>query len=415
MSYRSWKEYVSTQRRRYWRASKEKKGRILDEGCELFDAHRKALIRAFNRPSQRGRRENRGRPPTYGSDVLEPLKAIWLAADQPCSKRLRAVVSIWLDFYENRHGPLAAETRQRLLAISPPTIDRLMASIRARKRKGLSATQSIQSLQGQIPIRTSFRDVDGPGSVEADTVAHCGTSMAGAFVWSLTLTDIASGWTENAAVWNKNSLQIVERVKRIEAHLPFEIEAFDSDNGGEFVNGNLLRYLRDRPVPVLFTRSRPYRKNDNAHVEQKQWTHVRQLLGYDRFEGRRLVELIDDLYRNEWRAMRNFFQPTMQLLSKSREGGRLKRYHSAPRTPYERLMDSPKVTEENKKRLRREFESLDPFALREAIEKKLKRIFRIVRRQAVRREEKARAAKNAATTSTAPRRAPSPGCGNAVL
>ena len=267
-----------------------------------------------------------------------------------------------------------------MLAASAPTIDRLLAPVRAKRRKGLCGTRSTNRLQGQIPIRTHFQDVDGPGAIEADTVAHCGTSMAGAFVWSLTLTDIASGWTENAAVWNKNSRQIVERIRRMEKTLPFEIEQFDSDNGKEFINHNLLRYLRNRPVPVEFTRSRPYRKNDNAHVEQKQWTHVRQLLGYDRFENRRLVGLIDDLYRNEWRAMRNFFQPSMQLVSKYRGDGHLKRRHDAPRTPYERLMASGKVLPEVKRDLSRELSELDPFVLRASIEAKLRRIFRLARR-----------------------------------
>lgn len=397
MGYRSWKEYISSQRGRYRRASRGQKRRILDEGCALFGVHRKTLIRAFNRKKKGGIPESRGRPPTYGHETLAPLKKIWLAADQPCSKRLKAALPLWLAPYEKRHGPLEDEARERLLAVSPPTIDRLLASLRARRRKGLAAARAANRLEGQIPIRTNFQNVDGPGSIEADTVAHCGGSMKGAFVWSLTLTDISSGWTENAAVWNKNSRQIVARIRRIEANLPFDMEQFDSDNGTEFINHYLLRYLRDRPAPVHFTRSRPYRKNDNAHVEQKQWTHVRQLLGYDRLEERRLVELIDDLYRNEWRAMGNFFQPTMQLLSKSREGGRLRRYHSAPRTPYERLMDSPKVTQENKERLRREFESFDPFELRDAIERKLRRIFRLARRQNRRKESLQRAGRRSSS------------------
>ncbi len=380
MSYRSWQDYISSQRRRYRRTSRKEKGDILSEGCALFGVNRKSLIRAFNREKPRRNVKKRGRKPLYGAEVLAPLKKIWLAADQPCSKRLKAALPLWLTHYEQHYAPLSPKTRERMLAASAPTIDRLLAPVRARRRKGLSGTRSTNRLQGQIPIRTHFQDVDGPGAIEADTVAHCGTSMAGAFVWSLTLTDIASGWTENAAVWNKNSRQIVKRIRRMEKTLPFEIEQFDSDNGKEFINYNLLRYLRDRPMPVEFTRSRPYRKNDNAHVEQKQWTHVRQLLGYDRFENRRLVGLIDELYRNEWRAMRNFFQPSMQLVSKYREDGRLKRRHGAPRTPYERLMASEKVLSEVKRDLSREFSELDPYALREAIERKLRRIFRLARR-----------------------------------
>lgn len=212
-------------------------------------------------------------------------------------------------------------------------------------------------------------------------MAHCGQSMQGAFVWSLTFTDIWSGWTENRAVWNRSARRIVDAIRDIEGNLAFPIEGFDSDNGTEFLNHQLLRYLRDRPVPIYFTRSRPYRKNDNAHVEQKQWTHVRQLLGYDRFEDRRLVALINDLYAQEWRALQNFFLPTMQLISKSREEGCLRRRHGAPQTPYQRLLLSPQVLEEDKQRLRGEFSGLDPFDLQERLEAKLKKILRLVRRQ----------------------------------
>jgi len=315
---------------------------------------------------------------------LVPLKAIWLMANQPCSKRLKVVLVLWLPHYEGHYGALSPEVQAGLLRMSPSTMDRLLRPIRARRRKGLYATGVARHLEGQIPIRTSFQEADGPGYIEADTVAHNGGSASGSFVWSLTLTDILSGWTENAAVWSKNSREIVERIRRIEEGLAFEIVSFDSDNGREFLNHVLFRYLRNRAVPVEFTRSRPYHKNDNAHVEQKQWTHVRQLLGYERFDDRRLVALIDDLYRKEWRALQNFFLPTMRLISKTREGGHLRRHHDSPRTPYQRLLDSPKVSREGKEQLRREFESLDPFELRKAIEEKLRVIFRLVRRRSKR-------------------------------
>ena len=214
MSYRSRQEYVKTQRGRYRRGTRAAKSRILSEGCAMFGLHRKSLIRAFGRPARPGRRR-RGPKPRYGPELLGPLKAIWLAADQPCSKRLKVVVALWLPFYERRHGTLAGDVRQGLLAMSPATMDRLLRPIRARRRKGLCATRSVRHLQGQIPIRTRFQEVDGPGYFEADTVAHCGQSMAGRFVWSLTFTDIFSGWTENRAVWNRNARQIVKRIRDI--------------------------------------------------------------------------------------------------------------------------------------------------------------------------------------------------------
>jgi len=391
MSYGSRREYFQTQGPRYRRASRRGKKRILDEGCALFGLHRKSLIRAFaGRP--RGGAKRRGRKRRYAEATLAPLKRVWLAAQQPCGKRLKAAVRIWVRSYERRYGALAPEVRGQLLAMSASSIDRLLAPVRARRRKGLSATRTVRHIEGQIPIRTHFQEVDGPGYFEADTVAHCGTSLAGAFLWSLTFTDIWSGWTENRAVWNRGARQVVDRIRDIEDTLAFDIEGFDSDNGSEFLNRHLLAYFRQRPVPVEFTRSRPYRKNDNAHVEQKQWTHVRQLLGYERFADRRLVAWVNDLYRHEWRALQNFFLPTMRLVSKRREGGHLRRRHSAPRTPYERLLDSPRVSQEGKEQLRREFQRLDPFALHQAIETKLRAIFRRVRKTSQRVEKTLRAA-----------------------
>lgn len=378
MSKGSRQEYLKVQRARHKRASRAQKGRILTECCGVLGMHRKSAIRALNRRGQPPGR-GQGRPAVYGPTVLAPLKAIWLAAGQPCSKRLKAMVALWLPAYERRCGELARDARAALEKISAATIDRLFAPIRARRRRGLSATRSLKRLEGQIPIRTRFQQVDGPGWLEADTVAHCGQSLAGRFVWSPTLSDIFSGWTENRAGWNRSSKQIVRRLREIEESLAFEIEGFDSDNGSEFLNHNLYRYLRARVRPIEFTRSRPYRKNDNAHVEQKQWTHVRQLLGYDRLEKRCLVEMVNDLYRNEWRLFQNFFQPTMQLVSKSREGGRLRRHHGVPRTPYARLMESPVVQQESKARLRAEFERLDPFELHDAVQRKLRAIFRRAR------------------------------------
>ena len=237
----------------------------------------------------------------------------------------------------------------------------------------------MHGLEGQIPIRTNFREVDGPGTFEADTVAHCGTSMAGEFLWTLTLTDIHTGWTETRAVWNKNPRQIVSRLRDVEERLPFAVVAFDTDNGGEFINHTLVRYFHNRADRVHFTRSRPYHKNDQAHVEQKQFTHVRQLLGYGRLDDPRHVEMINDLCRNEWCTLQNFFLPNVQLLSKSRDGARLIRRHSQPCTPYQRLLNSPKIAEESKEKLRRRYAGLDPFQLHEAIETQLRAISNLAR------------------------------------
>jgi hypothetical protein len=259
--------------------------------------------------------------------------------------------------------------------MSPATMDRLLKKERARyPGKGLCGTRPGGLLKNQIPIRTDNDDADRPGYLEADTVAHCGNSLAGDFVWSVTFTDIYSQWTENRAVWNKGAQGVLEQLKNVEASLAFELLGFDVDNGSEFLCHHLWRYLLDRPQPVPLTRSRPYRKNDQAHVEQKNWTHVRQLLGYQRLEEPQLVPLVNELYR-DWGQLHNFFCPNLKLLSKTRKGARTIRKYSPAQTPYQRLLQSEHVSEQQKQRLRNQFERLNPFELKKRIEQHLKTVF----------------------------------------
>jgi len=211
--------------------------------------------------------------------------------------------------------------------------------------------------------------------MEADTVAHCGESMAGDFIWSVTFTDILTGWTENRAIWNKGALGVISQVRDIEEKLPFELLGFDCDNGSEFLNHHLWSYFADRKKPVQFTRSRAYKKNDNAHVEQKNWTHVRQLLGYDRFEQRQVVDLLNDLYTNEYSDYQNFFCPSVKLVEKKRMGSKYKKRYDAPQTPYQRLLTTKTLSEQKTLKLAQAFASLNPFELKKTIERKLKVIF----------------------------------------
>ncbi len=205
-------------------------------------------------------------------------------------------------------------------------------------------------------------------------MAHCGGSLDGDFIWSVTYTDIYSGWTANRAVWNKGAHGIVEATREVEKALPFELLGFDTDNGSEFLNWHLLRHFQDRPKAVWFTRSRPYKKDDNGHVEQKNWTHVRRLLGYDRLEDPRLVDLINTLYRECWEPLHNCFLPSAKLEKKCRVGAKVKRRHDAPRTPCERLLASPDVSVESKSRLKSELARLNPFELHRRLEEGLRSI-----------------------------------------
>jgi hypothetical protein len=368
------KEYLLAIWGRYQRVGRRFKSKILDEFCSVCGCSRKYAIGLLNRKPGR-RRRRPGPSPRYDAAGLEPLKFLWLKSEQMCSKRLKAALPFWLPFYEQKHGPLAQALRQKLLGISPATIDRLLKKTRTRyPGKGLCGTRPGRLLKHQIPIRTDNRDIDQPGFLEADTVAHCGTSMAGSFIWSITFTDIFSQWTENRAVWNKGAADVLREVKGLEESLVFEMKGFDVDNGSEFLTFHLWRYLFNRPRPVPLTRSRPYRKNDQAHVEQKNWTHVRQLLGYQRLERPELIPLINDLY-GAWGLFHNFFCPTLKLLSKVRQGSKTLRKYSPPQTPFQRLLECPELTPQQKEKLRAQYEQLNPLDLKEQIEQKLKLVF----------------------------------------
>jgi len=373
--------YLKAIRARYQRASKKAKTGILDEFCAVCDYHRKYAIRLLSQHRRTQRRRRPGRKPIYPSpELLCALKRLWFACDQMCSKKLKAAIPLWLPFYETTYEPLTTETQNKLLSISAATIDRLLSPVRLKHgRKGLSGTKPGSLLKNQIPIRTHHWDVSQPGFVEADTVAHCGNSLAGDFVWSLTMTDIHTTWTENRATWSKGAQGVLAQIQNIEANLPFTLQGFDCDNGSEFLNHHLVRYFTEHPKVVSFTRSRPYKKNDNAHVEQKNWSHVRQLFGYDRFDDPRLLPLMNDLYANEWSLYQNHFCPSMKLLEKQRINSKYRKKYDAPKTPYQRVMTSVQVAGEAKARLKTVHQSLNPFILKQNIERKLRVIFQYVK------------------------------------
>ncbi len=360
---------------RYQRAGRRYKSKILDEFCQICGYCRKYAIQLLSR-QPKTRQKKPGPKKKYNAAVLEPLKAIWLLSEQMCSKRLAAALPIWLPFYEQAHGALEPAVRQKLLSISPATIDRLLKKVRARyPGKGLSGTRhGPVALKRRIPIRTDNWDIHQPGFLEADTVAHCGDSLSGDFVWSLTLTDIFTQWTENRAVWNKGAAEVLQQVQEVEQGLPFALLGFDVDNGSEFLTWHLWRHFLDRPAPVDLRRSRPYKKNDQAYVEQKNWTHVRQLLGYERIENPDLVPQINELYRT-WGLLHNFFCPTLKLESKVREGSKTKRKYSKPQTPYQRLLESQHLVPAKKAELQARFQQLNPINLKDQLEEQLKVLF----------------------------------------
>lgn len=380
MSPDSKKEYMETIYLRYKKATKRtEKSALITELCLTCSWHRKHAIRAlkkfkrFTKPKQK----KRGVPPKYNKpSITEPLKRIWLAANLPCSKRLKAIISLWIPGYVKEYGPLEIDVIKALLRISPSTIDRIFKHLRAKYRlKGRCTTKPGTLLRKQIPIKTNQWDESRPGFVEADTVAHCGDSIEGDYVNTIDLVDIATGWTEQGASWGKGETGVLAALKDMESRIPFPLLGFDSDNGGEFLNYHLLRHFANRIKPVQFTRSRPYHKDDNAHVEQKNWTHVRQWFGYHRLNKQQIVNMMNKLYQSEWRLYHNFFQPSMKLIEKKVIASKVLKRYDKPMTPYERVLKSKYVHISLKRYLKEQFKNLNPFQLKKGIEANMKKIF----------------------------------------
>jgi hypothetical protein len=374
MGKNSRKEYLAKIRGRYRKAGRREKGAILAEFCAVCGYNRKYAIRILNARKREPARKP-GPKPVYDAPVIAHLKALWLATDQMCSRKLTAAIALWLPYYELECGGLSPDIKAKLLALSPATCDRLLKPARARlKGKGKCSTKPGRLLRNVIPIRPDKATMDRPGFIEADTVAHCGNSLEGQFAYSITCTDINSGWTENRAVWGKGSAGVVEQVGGMERSFPFPIIAFWSDNGSEFLNHHLWRYFADRAEPVNFSRSRAYKKNDNAHVEQKNWTHVRQLFGYDRIDKANLIPDMNEIY-SPWGLYQNHFSPVRKLASKTRINSRWVKKYDEPKTPYQRLLESSSIAEEAKDKLSAAHKTLNPFHMKKEIEKKLRRLF----------------------------------------
>jgi hypothetical protein len=376
------REYLRAIGERYRRASKEEKGLMLREFCAVCSYHRKHAIRLLNGKKRVGKKKSGPSRRYAGDEMILALKRLWLATDQMCSKKLVAAIPLWLPSYEQRYGRLSESTRRQLCQISAATIDRLLKPLRPKyRRKGLHGTKPGSLLKNIIPLKPRYDKVGKPGYLEADTVAHGGDSVEGSFVWSLTPTDVYSGWTENRATWNRGATGVVAQIKAIEQALPFPITAFACDNGSEFLNYNLWRYFTDpakRQRPVRFSRTRPYHKNDNARVEQKNWTHVRQLLGYDRLDKAELIPLINDLYQT-WSLWQNYFCPTFKLIAKIKVNSKYQKTYHSPQTPCRRLLDYTDLAGTEKQRLQNTFRTLNPFQLKKRIDQQLKEIFLLLR------------------------------------
>jgi hypothetical protein len=371
MSLAGRRELTDSIRERYVESSRSEKTRILDEltlSTGYSRKHAIAVLRQGAGPSESKPRRRSCTPRLYSEEVREALVSVWEACDRLCSKRLVPYLPRFLPVLERcGHLKISTETRRRLLRISPATVDRLLYEKRHAKARSLVATRPGSLLKHQIPVRT-FTDWndDRVGFLEADSVAHCGSSMAGTFLNTLVLTDIKTGWTECLALLYKDQDFVVQAIAEARCRFPFPVRGLDTDNGSEFMTNKLLAYCEQERL--TFTRSRPYKKNDQCFVEQKNGSIVRRLVGYDRYEGIEPARIMAELY-SVIRLWSNFFQPSMRLVSKSRRGAKTRRIYDTPRTPYDRVLSSIEVAPSLKASLRRQYRGLDPVALLERLKR----------------------------------------------
>jgi len=368
-------DYFRVVRKQYKRAGKKRKGELLDAACQLTGLNRKVVARNLrSRPCLAKSRPKR--PDKYSRETKQAVKFLWHAASEICAERLQPFIPELLDkLLACDELNVSAETEAQLRKISLATVKRVVAREKRRSTIRIGGTTKPGSLlKRQITVRYGRWDETNPGWCETDTVAHCGEELVGTFIYSLNLTDVATSWSEQVAIMGNGERASVAGIDQAKQRLPFKLLGLDSDNGGEFINWHLQRYAKKHKI--TFTRSRPYRKNDQAHVEQKNWTAIRQLVGYQRMDTLEQLELLNDLYAKEWRLYLNFFQPTMKVKETTKDqatGKKTKRYYQA-QTPYQRLMAHPKVSPEQKALLQSQYDSLNPLQLRRDIQRKLTKL-----------------------------------------
>jgi len=371
MDAKACQQYAAEMRGRYRRADRAGRGRLLDEFTAVTGYHRKYAIGLLGREPQ-PRRRSAGRASRFTDEVIEALVAFWRAADYPWSRRLAALIPIWMP-RARIHLQLSDTVVDLLSGMSARSIDRALRPHRTALRRRLyGRTKPGTLLKHQIPIRSERWNTTEVGWCETDTVAHCGDSGDGEFASSVNLTDVASTWTETRAVLGKGQRFVVEALEEMRISMPFSLRGLDSDSGGEFINRHCVDWCLKQGL--TFTRSRPYHKNDNAHVEQKNWTHVRKIFGWKRIDSAAAIEAMNDLYRNELRLLMNFFQPSVKLLERTRIGSRVHRKYDHPKTPFERLIGLGVLSAEQITALTQLRDGLDPFALSEAIESKVRAV-----------------------------------------
>ena len=368
------KEYLSLLWAQYQGGSKELKGRILDEVTRNLGMHRKAAIRALNgkRPPRVDQGKVGGGRRPYSKESKEWVVRLWHDMGYMASIRMKAAIPDWLDHYSS--SEISESVRQELRSMGARTIERLLQQAKAelRRRLNTGTTRGVRKLVTEIPLRDLNFVPDEPGHCEMDTVAHCGTSMSGTFAWTLTVTDILTGWTETIAIWGKDGTMVKEALEELCPRLPFKLKALYIDNGSEFINEEVIEGFV-KLTGIRIYRCRPYRKNDQCYVEQKNFTHVRQLMGYGRIDWKPAVAMMNSVYRTHWRMVQNFYCPQQKLLRKIRLGSRVIRKMDEPKTPYRRL--APFLTNADLFALKRMKDDINPKEAMRKLRKATRNIF----------------------------------------
>jgi hypothetical protein len=379
MSLKSKQELLAVVRPRYIKASKADKQKILDEFTHATGYHRKHAIRVLKNWVGKSRRRKRtGYSKIYDGEVVQALKQIWEIYGQLCSKRLQPILPEAIRVLERcQEIELSPETKELLLKISSASIDRCLRAVRLQSRHGLGTTKPGSLLKSLIPVRTFTEwDEERPGFLEIDLVAHCGNTTEGQFLCTLTCTDLCTGWTEVTGLLHRSQEAVADALCWIRQRLPFPLLGIDSDNGGEFINDLLYHYCRTEQI--TFTRSRPYQKNDQAHVEQKNWSVIRHTVGYDRWETEQELALLESIY-DDLRLYINFFQPSLKLIAKERIGNKTSKRYDTAKTPYQRVLERKDVSLEAKARLVQIYVQLNPAELRRRIDQKIAQLWKISR------------------------------------
>lgn len=381
MSLKSKRELLEVLRPRYLKANKVEKQKMLDEFTSTTGYHRKHAIRILKNQVQVQNHLNRKTKTyktIYQGEVVQALEQIWEICGQICSKRLQPYLPEAIKVLERcKEINITKDTKDLLLKISSASIDRCLRPVRCKSPHGLSTTKPGSLLKNLIPVQTfTAWDQEQPGFMEIDLVAHCGSTTEGQYLNTLTCTDLSTGWTDVTALPHRSQEAVSEAIRRMRQRLPFPLFGIDSDNGSEFINDTLYRYCLDEQI--TFTRSRPYQKNDQAHVEQKNWSVVRHTVGYDRWETEQELALLESIY-DDLRLYINFFQPSFKLIAKERIGNKtIKRYDTA-KTPYQRLLERKDISIESKARLMNLYLQLNPAELRRSIDLKTAKLWKLSR------------------------------------